>query len=199
MLRSSVNNIRDERMNIKSYLTSSIIFALLASPTSPRILSQAPISSAASPTLEATLKFIGDLMVAESPITFTTTARGGNQDSPRIKPDSISYSGFRQNGCVLLYELESYGTHSIDFSKSSSLAIRIDTYAAELNRLEARDHDSTTWSTSPEIYMVNGFTLTNGMRSEEGFALSDREKAGRLVKAINHAIELCGGAKDTPF
>jgi hypothetical protein len=61
-------------------------------------------------------------------------------------------------------------------------------------------HDTTTWTTSPEIYVVNGFTSANGKRSNDGgLELADREKAGRLLKAMSHAIELCGGAKDQPF
>lgn len=50
-------------------------------------------------------------------------------------------------------------------------------------------------STSPQVTLVEMFSS----KPETGFIFYDADLADRVAKAINHAVELCGGGSKEPF
>jgi hypothetical protein len=165
-----------------------------ATPT-PLPLVQATNPAPAGPSLEVTMKFIGDFLTAQSPVGWQLISDDHNGDDPNREADSISYRNFRQDGCILRFEEKmasdsDWDSTYHDFSKQDPLAIKIDTEAASMTRRSAshcRLRCGTTWQTSPEIYLVGAFDV------------SDQVQAGRLAKAMIHASVLCGGGKGQPF
>jgi len=180
-----------------------LLFLAIGAVTAVPQTTQQP---ADGPSLEVTLKFIGDFMTTESPVSYTKT-----DVDFKDMPDSYSYSyrEFRQEGCVLHYVINEKLQHPAnveslkyarraDFSKLNPLAIRVQTVAEFEAEVVASVPQlrGTTYTITPETYKVRS---TRSLDDDNEFFLADRQRADRLAKAINHAIVLCGGAKDQPF
>ena len=188
--------------SLAAVITCTAFLCPVGLQSSAQTGTQTPATSS-SPTLEVTLKFIGDFMTAESPVSYTET-----DNAFKDKPEtySFSYRDFRQEGCVLRYGIDERTTderlkydRSKDFSKLLPLAIRIQTVAEYEAQIVASEPAlrGTTYTISPEVYIVR---MSKSFDSDDmNFYFNDRQGAERVMKAVNHAIELCGGAKDQPF
>jgi len=107
--------------------------------------------SGGGPSLEVTLKFIGDLMTAESPITWTDKRLTCPENAAVCEMDHRrEYRNFSQAGCVLSWE-ERYNDVvvwykvSADFSKVNPLSVKV----------EPKTTDSG-WELNPQVYGVKG-------------------------------------------
>jgi len=191
---------------INKFLLCTIVCVVFLIPvsfqSSAQTGTQTPATSS-GPTLEVTLKFIGDFMTAESPVGYTET---DNDFKDKPETYSFSYHDFRQDGCVLRYGIDQRTTDerlkydlSKDFSKLLPLAVRVQTVAEYEAQIVASEPAlrGTTYTISPEVYILR---LSKSFDTDDmNFYFNDRQGAERVMKAVNHAIELCGGTKDQPF
>jgi hypothetical protein len=166
------------------------LFFLLVAPH--RVVPQATQPVSSGPTLEVTMKFIGDFLTSQSPVEWSHTSPDGDGDPITIAM-SAEYRNFSHTGCLLQYEYQlSYYSSpwhvvSIDFTKADVLRMRVEAESAIEDREIAAAGANFTVKISPEVYRVYGFYL------------SDQAQAERILKALTHAAALCGSAADQPF
>jgi len=62
----------------------------------------------------------------------------------------------------------------------------------------AGEPDVQNYELDGTLYVIYATDLKSGKSASTNIATTNQELAGRLAKAVNHAIELCGG-KPEPF
>ena len=168
----------------------------MTAPVAPRVIAQSPTAPSpaqSGPTLEVTLKFIADLMTAESPVGWVLRSP---RDDGSIYDDggnSRRYRNFAQSSCMLSWEEKDddndWEQVTENFAKVKAVTVRVESESEVMSKTPDKRGRTSIWTSTPDVFSVDIY-----------FYLTDRQRAERLVKAITHAITLCGGgANDQPF
>jgi hypothetical protein len=76
-----------------------------------------------------------------------------------------------------------------NFAKVKAVTVRVESESEVMSKTPDKRGRTSIWTSTPDVFSVDIY-----------FYLTDRQRAERLVKAITHAITLCGGgANDQPF
>jgi len=156
------------------------------------------------PGLADTLRFIEGKLSDNGPVNYISIS-ADSDGSPNNKPTSWSEELLRvaadPSSCLLRFTKKSIMFDSpsdyqgvVSFRRVEKLEVA--TVQDERNRALARSGSTTRFKTEPVV-----FTLSVTYLGGTGLFINfrDEEMANRIAKAMNHAVELCGGGNKEPF
>jgi hypothetical protein len=159
----------------------------------------------AGPTLADTLEFIRARLSQEGKISYAGFMHDGSDNSDWVNQFVIEASGVTADSaaCQLNYHWTTSvdGVQKQDFDAAFHFTyldhVALTSMEEDVNRLSANaGHATWVGRVNPSIWVVTAFG-PDGAHNVIDFR--DAEVAGRVVKAIDHAIDLCGGKKHQVF
>jgi hypothetical protein len=166
--------------------------------------------AAGSPTLAETLRFIEQKLNGDTAVTFTTNLpRPPTSNLPEMIPipnfNQIKQAVADPQTCLVqgisVERLSPNGGPIQAFQDKFVLPLpRVEKIAVS-NEQEEWDHEAKLKSLPPFKLIPNFYRLTLTLTDGDVRTLpfSDEDIANRVAKALNHAVELCGGGRKDPF
>jgi hypothetical protein len=179
-------------------------------PTTPaqNDVKQQPANSqpANGPSLEETMQFIKNQLVANSAINFVTFRQNTNDGTTINNTFNVYLSDIHVDtaACRINYHYKTLGDGKVrnDYDQSLILGetkdLLIDTEDKGLIQLYARTgHPEISVTTNPSI--VDLTVRRKNSSKTDVFRFMDNNIADRVATAFTHAIELCGGGEKSPY
>ncbi len=165
-----------------------------------------PAGSASGPALDVTMKFISDKLSALGTVDYTITAKNSNTGQTWQNANSYLITNVRADAttCYVGYHGKGVRDSQIVSDQDSGFFLRdvLDVivepetqFFTEQSAASGNPNVITT-ATSPALTALIVRRPNNVINS---FPMKDSSMADRLAKALNHAVELCGGGNKEPF
>ena len=183
---------------------------LLASALSASLFAQdvppPPKPTDTGPSLEVTMKFIQDKVTDEGKVSYTAFVSDSSQASVEWNNKfTVEVTNFVADtkGCQLSFHWRAAVNGKVSDDKDYSLNFKdvrdVVVMPQEQNQKQVDTRSGhAAWTSRIE---PNLFTLVARRPKgvENAFLFSGEEMAGRVAKAMVHAVELCGGGDKEPF
>jgi hypothetical protein len=191
-------------MNMKILTCLTTLFAItsaLAQDVPPP-----PKPNDSGPSLEATMKFIAEKVADESKQSYTASVADSSQPGAEWSNKfAVEITNFVADtkACRISFHWRAEVNGRVSDNTDYNLTLKdvreivVMPQAQNQQQVDTRS-GHPAWSSRIEPGL---FTLVarRPKSLENAFLFSDEATAGRVAKAMVHAVELCGGGKDEPF
>jgi hypothetical protein len=179
-------------------------FLLLVSMVWAQRVSPPPKPPDAGPSLDVTMRFIQDKITDEDKLTyraFVSSDPGfGWENQFKVAITNLAADA---TACRISFhwraEVNGKVSDDSDYTLNLKDVRHVIVLPQEQNQqqIDARTgHPAWTSQFTPRLFTL---VAQRPKGVENAFLFSDEEMAGRVAKAMVHAVELCGGGKEEPF
>jgi len=166
-----------------------------------------PKPADSGPSLAVTMKFLQDKLNEEGPINFTLFVHDDVGGSDWVIRRTFVESSFSTdaNLCLLKYHLKrtDNGQQKLDVDQQlnlksvQSVSVMTEEQSVKINGA-ADGQTGQSLRCDPSVFAMR-IKIAGVSGGASVLLFHDEDTANRVAKALNHAVELCGGGQNEPF
>jgi hypothetical protein len=192
-------------MNVRKLLVASLLCGIALTLSAQQAVPPPPKPAPDGPTLAATMQFIQTKLTERGRLNFAVYTHDNADGKDYIDQYSSEHTNFIADAatCKISYHtnLKKNGAVLVDDEVSFSLHDVRDLVVLPADQEMKRSYAAAghpTWDARVEPAMFQVVARRAGNQGN-GFYFLDEDMAGRVAKAMVHAVELCGGGNKDPF